>query len=94
MFRQVGPLQLDRSGLATRGVLVRHLVMPGNLARSEEVIEIVARVAPGSAINVMGQYRTAFRADDYPELRRRPPAAEVARLRDLAARSGLRRVDH
>jgi len=94
MFRQVGPLQLDRSGLATRGVLVRHLVMPGDLARSEEVIEIVARVAPGSAINVMGQYRPAFRADDYPELRRRPSGADLARLRDLAARSGLRRVDH
>jgi len=94
MFRQVGPLTVDRRGVARRGVLVRHLVMPGDLARSEEVIDIVARMAPGSAINVMGQYRPAFRAEDYPELRRRPQADEVARLRELAADKGLRRVDH
>ena len=94
MFRQVGPLKTDSRGVATRGVLVRHLVMPGDLAKSEQVIEIVARVAPGSAINVMAQYRPAHRAGQYPELRRYPKTAEVDRLRQLATDRGLARVDH
>lgn len=94
MFRQVGPLQANCDGVARRGVLVRHLVMPADLGRSEKVIEIVARNAPGCAINVMGQYHPAYRAWDWGELRERPDPAEVARLRELAARCGLQRVDH
>ena len=94
MFRQIGPLETDSDGLARRGLLVRHLVLPGDLAGSERVVEAVARIAPGSAINVMAQYHPAHRAGDYPELQRRPDAAEVAHLRQLAASLGLLRVDH
>jgi len=93
VFRQVGPLRLDAGGVAQRGVLVRHLVMPGDLARSRAVIDAVARAAPGCAINVMNQYRPAYRAAEFPELASRVPQAEVDALRAYAARRGLVRVD-
>ncbi len=92
MYRQVGPLQLDKSGVATQGVLVRHLVLPNNLARSREVIDIVAAEAPGCAINVMGQYHPAHRANKFPELSARPAADEIVSLRQHAAECGLRLV--
>lgn len=93
MFRQVGPLRLDARGVAARGVLVRHLVMPGDLAHSREAIDTVARAAPGSAINVMEQYRPAYRAAAFAELRGRAARAEVDALRDYASARGLVRVD-
>ena len=93
MHRQVGAIHLDRRGLATRGVLVRHLVMPGDLARSEEVLETIARAAPGCAVNVMGQYRPCFRAGEFPELMATPAAQDVANLRRHAGRLGLVRAD-
>jgi len=94
MYRQAGPLEAGVRGVATRGVLVRHLVMPADIAKSRGVIETVARVAPGCAINVMAQYRPAFRAGEFPELLAPPGSGEVASLQQYAARLGLRRVDH
>ena len=94
MFRQVGPLETDARGVATHGLLVRHLVLPGDLAGSREVIDLVAACAPGCAINVMGQYRPAYRARQFPELRSRPAAGEVRSLREYAEKRGLARVDH
>jgi len=94
MYRQVGALQADTAGVALRGLLVRHLVMPGDIARSRKVIDIVAETAPGCAVNVMGQYRPAHRAAKFPELLARPSADEVASLRAHAASLGLVRVDH
>jgi putative pyruvate formate lyase activating enzyme len=92
MYRQVGPL-VESDGLAARGVLVRHLVMPGDIARSREVIDIVARTAPGSALNVMGQYHPAFRAGQFPELMSHPSSAEIRELRRYAVNQGLVRAD-
>ena len=89
MYRQVGPLELDEREVATRGVLVRHLVMPGNLADSEQVIETVARGAPGCTINVMAQYRPCYRADEFPELCSRPDVSDIVRLQRLATDLGL-----
>ncbi|HET6428603.1 MAG TPA: radical SAM protein [Phycisphaerae bacterium] len=89
MYRQVGALRIADSGVAERGVLVRHLVMPHDLARSREVIDIVAAAAPGTGINVMGQYRPAHRAAEFPELLDCPAAAEIRELRDYAASRGL-----
>ncbi|HUS47444.1 MAG TPA: radical SAM protein [Phycisphaerae bacterium] len=89
MYRQVGPLALDDRGVAARGLLVRHLVLPGDLAGSEKVIDIVAATAPGCTINVMAQYRPAYRAAEFPELMSRPSPAEIARLREHAGQKGL-----
>ena len=67
MHRQVGPLLLDDSGLARRGVLVRHLVMPGLLDESAEIFRYLAeQVSPDTYVNVMGQYRPEYRSGDYP----------------------------
>ncbi len=93
MYRQVGPLQLDPRGVATQGVLVRHLVLPADLARSRQVIDIIAAKAPGSAINVMGQYRPAYRATDFPDLTGFPELSVVRSLREYATDKGLMRVD-
>ena len=93
MHRQVGPLQTDDRGVATRGVLVRHLVLPGDLARSREVVETVARLAPRCALNVMAQYRPCFRAAEFPELQGRPSSEEVRTLRQHAAELGLSRPE-
>ncbi len=93
MYHQVGPLQLDDDGLALRGVLVRHLVLPLDLAGSRRVVETVAEIAPGCGINVMDQYRPCFRASDFPELLQLPKAADIRSLRKHAVRLGLVRVD-
>ncbi len=93
MYRQVGPLKLDDRGLAVRGVLVRHLVLPLDIASSEKVIDLVAETAPGCAINVMAQYRPCFRASEYPELLVMPSGKQIERLRERATRRGLVRVD-
>ena len=90
MYRQVGPLEPDGRGVATRGVLVRHLVMPNDLALSRDVIDIVARTAPACTINVMAQYRPCGGAGEFPELIARPRPAEIESLRRRAAEAGLK----
>ncbi len=95
MYRQVGPLQTDARGAAARGVLVRHLVLPADLARSRDALTAVACAAPACAINVMGQYHPAGEAAVIPveELLACPSAEEVAELRRYAVSLGLVRVD-
>lgn len=93
MYAQVGPLQCDRRGLARGGVFVRHLVMPGDIAGSREVIDTVAETAPGCMINIMGQYRPAWRADRHAELAGRVSPATVHELREHARERGLKVFD-
>lgn len=93
MYRQVGPLSLDERGVAIRGVMVRHLVLPMDVAGGERVIETIAEAAPGCGINVMGQYRPCYRAAEFPELLQPPAAGEIRRLRRRAEMAGLQRVD-
>ncbi len=93
MFRQVGALRRGSRGVATRGVLVRHLVMPGRVDSGRAVLEAVARAAPGAAVNVMGQYRPAYRARSHASLTQRLGWQEVRSLRSMAAHLGLERVD-
>ncbi len=71
MHRQVGDLTLDSNGLAIRGVLVRHLVLPNGLAGTEEVAKFLRSLSLSMAVNVMDQYYPAYKAWDYPELGRR-----------------------
>ena len=94
MHRQVGPLLLDDSGLARRGVLVRHLVMPGLLDESAEIFRYLAeQVSPDTYVNVMGQYRPEYRSGDYPGIDRRPTYVEIDRARELCREAGIRRLD-
>lgn len=90
MHRQVGDLAMS-DGLATRGLLVRHLVMPGQAEQAKEILEFLAsEISPNTFVNVMGQYRPMHCAARYPEINRRPADAEVIDAKALAARLGLR----
>jgi putative pyruvate formate lyase activating enzyme len=94
MHRQVGALDVGEDGLARRGVLVRHLVMPGLLAETREIFRFLAEeVSPDTYVNVMGQYRPEYRTSEYPEIHRRPTAEEMADARRAFAEAGLRRMD-
>jgi len=94
MHRQVGDLVVGAGGVAERGLLVRHLVLPGGLAGSEEVFRFLAEeVSPGTYLNVMGQYHPAYGARFHPPLDRLPSPEEIAAARGLAARLGLTRLD-
>jgi putative pyruvate formate lyase activating enzyme len=93
MHRQVGDLRIER-GIATRGLLVRHLVLPENLAGSVEVIDFLAdRISPHTTINVMGQYRPCYQAHAHPKIDRRPTADEIASVRECARAKGLTVLD-
>jgi putative pyruvate formate lyase activating enzyme len=96
MHRQVGPLIFDENGLALRGVLLRHLVMPGDIAGSREVFEWVAReLGPDTYINVMDQYYPAGKVGDgqFVEINRRITAEEFLAARVAAREAGLMRLD-
>lgn len=91
MHRQVGDLVIDADGVARRGLLVRHLVLPDGLAGTGEIVRFLRdEVSPRTYINVMAQYRPCYRADQMPPLDRRVTAAEYAEAVRLAAEAGLR----
>jgi len=92
MHRQVGDLLVE-NGVAVRGLLVRHLVLPDGLAASEPVLRFLAdEISPHTFVNVMAQYRPAHRAREVPALARRNTAAEHEAVLALARKLGLRRA--
>ena len=94
MHRQVGDLQLDGAGIARRGLLVRHLVLPGNLAGTDRILAFLARdISIDTWVNLMDQYRPCFKARDYPELACRPSRQELRDARETARHLGLHRLD-
>ncbi|HXK08203.1 MAG TPA: radical SAM protein [Vicinamibacteria bacterium] len=102
MHRQVGPLRFGADGLARRGVLVRHLVMPGRVRESAAIFEWLAgEVSADTYVNVMGQYQPAWRVGEpeasgrprFPEIARRPRPPEMDAALDSFRRSGLWRLD-
>lgn len=93
MHRQVGPLVVDSHGLATRGVLIRHLVMPGGTEETRAILTWVAEsLGPGSYVNLMDQYHPAGKVDGerYTGINRRTTAAEFRAARTIATDLGLR----
>ncbi|MCU0520907.1 MAG: radical SAM protein [Anaerolineae bacterium] len=92
MYRQVGDLVLDAEGIATRGLLVRHLVLPDDLAGTAEIARfLVEEISAETYINVMAQYYPAYCATEHPALRRRVTPAEVAAAEREARAVGLHR---
>ncbi len=91
MHRQVGNLVLDERGIARRGVLVRHLVMPGGIAGTPEILRFLAEaVSPHTYLNLMDQYRPCYRADEYPPLDCELSREDYLEALTLACRLGLR----
>jgi putative pyruvate formate lyase activating enzyme len=94
MHRQVGDLDLDEKGLARRGLLVRHLVLPENLAGTEKVLDFIAHeISRDTYLNLMDQYRPCYRADEYPPLNRPITMEEYRAAVALAKHYGLQRLD-
>jgi putative pyruvate formate lyase activating enzyme len=94
MHRQVGDLQLDEQGIARRGLLVRHLVLPGNIAGTEAVLAFLANeISTNTYINLMDQYHPCYRAMDNPPLDRDLKDNEYQEALELADRLGLERLD-
>jgi putative pyruvate formate lyase activating enzyme len=94
MHRQVGDLFIDESGLARRGLLVRHLVLPNNLAGTEKIVEFLAQeISNNTYLNLMDQYRPAYKANQYPQLKRPITKEEYRVAVQLAHQAGLNRLD-
>jgi putative pyruvate formate lyase activating enzyme len=94
MHQQVGDLQLNAEGIATRGLLVRHLVLPNDIASSEKVLKFLAKkVSKEVYLNIMAQYHPAYRAGQYPELNQPLHAEDYLRVVQLAHELGLRGLD-
>ena len=92
MHRQVGDLVTDENGIAERGLLVRHLVLPDNVSGTDEVLAFIAReISADTFVNVMDQYRPCYRADDNPPLDRRLNREEFGKAKAWAAELGLNR---
>ena len=94
MHRQVGDLVLDERGVALRGLLVRHLVLPGGLAGTAEIARFLAdEVSRDTYINIMDQYRPCYRAHEYPPLDRPITRREYEAAVEAARQAGLHRFD-
>ncbi|HYM91770.1 MAG TPA: radical SAM protein, partial [bacterium] len=97
MHRQVGPLKLDEFGLARRGVLLRHLVMPGGIAGTREILRWVAQeVSTHTYVNVMDQYNPAWKVGvehRYDAINRRITPEEFREALEAAREAGLYRFD-
>jgi putative pyruvate formate lyase activating enzyme len=94
MHRQVGDLELDEDGIAARGLLVRHLVMPGAIEETREIMSFLANeISRQTYVNVMDQYRPCGRAKQFPPIDRRPTHEEFQDAMDAARQAGLTRLD-
>lgn len=94
MHRQVGDLVIDEHGLAVRGLLVRHLVLPERLAGTREIMRFLVReVSPATYVNIMAQYYPAYRAHKHPALSRRVTREEYLEAVDIAREEGITRLE-
>jgi putative pyruvate formate lyase activating enzyme len=96
MHRQVGSLDVDASGLARRGVLIRHLIMPGLEKETRLILEwIVDQLGPSTYVNLMGQYRPGGKVGGgfCPELNRPLGRDEYQSAVEIAGELGLHRLD-
>ena len=94
MHRQVGDLEIGEGGIARRGLLVRHLVMPAGMAGTREVMRFIARrISPRTYVNVMSQYRPCGRAQEVAGLETALSPAEYRRAVEEAAEEGITRLD-
>lgn len=90
MYRQVGDLTFDQNGIATRGLLVRHLVMPEGLAQTKEIMTfIVEHISKNTFVNIMNQYRPCGLAYNFESLKKRVSAKEYYKTIEEAKHIGI-----
>jgi putative pyruvate formate lyase activating enzyme len=95
MHRQVGDLETDERGIAVKGLLVRHLVMPHDVASTEEVMKFLANeISTNTYVNIMDQYRPCYRGKDDAMINRPITQSEFQNALDFAKRAGLERLDN
>jgi putative pyruvate formate lyase activating enzyme len=93
MQRQVGELVVDENGIALRGLMIRHLVLPNNIAGTDKFVKFVAeKLTRSTYVNIMGQYRPEYKARQIPELARRITASEHSQAVAWAREAGLTRL--
>ncbi len=91
MHRQVGDLKTEK-GIANQGLLIRHLVLPDDLAGSKKIMQFISReISKNSYVNIMGQYHPAYNSRNFDSLRRRPTLQETDTVKSIAKGSGLHR---
>jgi putative pyruvate formate lyase activating enzyme len=94
MQRQVGDLQINTHGVAERGLLVRHLLMPGGAAETDAILKFLAQeISVDCYVNIMDQYRLSGRADEFAELEASISAEEYRQAIKRAKEYGLTRLD-
>lgn len=90
MFRQAGNLQVDEEGIALRGLIIRHLVLPGGISGTEEIMKFIAgELSTGVHISLMDQYFPTYHAVKHPEINRKIKADEYQAAMDAMERYGL-----
>lgn len=93
MHRQVGDLVVDSEGIAQKGLLIRHLVLPGSAEDTADIMRFISsQISKKSAINIMGQYRPCGSAGDFPEISRRPSKEEMMLAHKSALSEGLSNI--
>jgi len=94
MNRQVGELVVDQRGVALRGLMIRHLVMPNRVAGTEAFVKWVAETLPKSTyVNIMPQYRVEYKAFEYPKIARGITVQEFMEAMEWAEKYGLTNLD-
>ena len=89
MLDQVGHLEVDAEGMAVRGLLVRHLVLPGQLENSRRCLHFLADLSPRTFVSIMSQYSPQYKACDYPAINRSLTEAEYDEVTEYALDLGL-----
>ncbi len=94
MHHQVGDLIIDTQGIAQKGLLIRHLLMPGGLDETKAILEFIAHeISSESYVNIMEQYRPCGRAEEFPELNKTLRPEEHQKAKEYAQTIGLTRLD-
>lgn len=94
MYRQVSDLEISKDGLAVRGLLVRHLVMPGHLEETASILDFLAQeISTETYLNIMDQYRPCYKAFDTPPINRSLSSNEYSQAVNMAKQKGLNNLD-
>ncbi len=93
MYRQVGDLKISEEGIAKKGVLIRHLVLPHGLAGTKKVMKFLASLSKNTYVNIMDQYSPTNKADQCPKIKRRITPEEFKEAIEIAQKEGLHRFD-